>query len=115
MQHSDTAGTDLWRQFMGVFAEAAALHAPGNRPHGAGHVCVVPERGELSQLPEKWEKDAQHASHVIYHHGTPVGWVSICDGKWVVPPEFYSPTTTGVQNRIRARLGEGNYRTVPIG
>lgn len=114
IKHSDNAGTEQWRLFMDVFAEAAALHVPGNRPRGAAYVTVVPASGEMSQLPEEWEADARHASHVIYHYGTPVAWISILDGKWVVPPDFYSPTTSGVQSRIMARLG-GNFRTTPIG
>ena len=113
LKHTDTAGTELWRQYMDVLKAGSAADSPGQRPRGAAQVAAFPENGALSELPEEWEADASHASHIVYHYGTPVAWVDGRDGTWVVPDENYSPTTSGVQNRIRARLREGSYRTVP--
>lgn len=114
-KHSDTAGTELWRQYMDVLKAGSAAGAPGPRPRGAVAVGAYPAEGQVSQLPAEWEADASHASHVVYHYGTPVAWVDGRDGVWVVPDEFYSASTSGVQNRIRARLGDGHYRTVTTG
>lgn len=113
-RHTDNAGMEIWRQYMDVLRAARADDGPGRRPRGADMACAAPLSGEVSQLPEWWEADAAYASHVVYHYGTPVAFVDSRDGRWVVPDVHYSPTTSGVQNRIRARLGDGNYRTAPL-
>ena len=45
-----------------------------------------------------------HATHVVYHYGTPVAWIDGRDGGWVVPDEDYSPMTSGVQTRAAELL-----------
>lgn len=109
----NNAGTETWQQYMDALRSAGAVDYPGQRPWGAAQVSAYPVNGEVSQLPEVWKRDAGHASHVIYHHGTPVAWIDGRDGGWVVPPVSYSPTTSGVQNRIKARLDGRTYRTKP--
>lgn len=114
LRHSDNAGTELWRQYQEVLRAASAADQPGSRPTGANKVTATPANGELSQLSPEWEAEAEYASHVIYHYGTPIAWIDVRDGVWVVPPVTYSPGTTGAQNRILARLGERlPYRTEP--
>jgi hypothetical protein len=115
LRHSDNAGTELWRQYQDVLRAASAADQPGTLPTGASKVTATPAGGELSQLPPEWQKEAAHASHVIYHYGTPIAWIDVRDNVWVVPPEKYSPGTTGAQNRIRDRLGNTPYRTAPVG
>jgi hypothetical protein len=112
MRHSDNAGTETWKLYMDVLRSAGAEGA-GHRPRGAAAVGPYPVSGEVSQLPEVWKRDAEYASYVVYHYGTPVAWVDSRDGGWVVPPESYSPTTTGVQNRISARLEGVGFRVKP--
>jgi hypothetical protein len=113
MRHSDNAGTEIWKQYMDALRAGGAVDHPGQKPRGASAVSPFPMNGEVSQLPLIWEDDAEHASHVIYHHGTPVAWIDGRDNGWVIPPESYSPTTSGVQNRIRARLERIGYRHKP--
>jgi hypothetical protein len=106
-----TVGTAAWRYFQDVVT-AGRGGTNGRLPRGGVAVSAFPT-DDSSQLPGWWAEEVQHASHVVYHYGTPVAWLDERDGVWVVPDVHYSPTTTGVQNRIRAAVVNmgGTYRT----
>ena len=101
------SGNTAWRELMNVI-EAGRGGGDGRVPRG-GHAVGASPTEPMTQLPEAWDTDVQSATHVVYHYGTPIAWRD-ADG-WVVPEKFYSPSTTGVQNRIRNHLGAGNFRT----
>lgn len=103
------AGTVQWREFMAVI-EAGRGGEYGRVPRG-GHAVGANPTEELTWLPAEWDADTAHATHVVYHYGTPVAWIDGRDGGWVVPDESYTPMTSGVQNRIREHIGAGKYRT----
>ncbi|MBD3004563.1 hypothetical protein [Streptomyces sp. 5-10] len=113
MKRNAVAGNSQWQTFM-VVIEAGRGGGTGRLPRGGAQFGAAPVPGELSQLPQEWDKEIAHASHVGYHYGTPIVWLDERDGLWVIPDEFYSPQTSGVQNRIREYLGEGNYRTASL-
>jgi hypothetical protein len=96
-------GNRVWQDYVRVLREAMALEAEGNRPRGAGQVSAVPSAG-TNQLPAEWESHVQYASHVIYHHATPIAWISESTGQWVVPDVKYGQQTSTVQKRIRSAL-----------
>lgn len=106
------AGNHQWRVFMGAI-EAGMDGEYGRKPRGGLQVGANPT-SNLTQLPEQWDADASHASHVVYHYGTAVAWIDGRDGVWVIPPVTYSPQTSGVQNRIREYLGSGFRTTVKV-
>ncbi|MER6605742.1 hypothetical protein ABT282_07455 [Streptomyces sp. NPDC000927] len=111
MKRNAPAGNAQWREFLAVL-EAGRGGNGGRLPRGGAQVGPAPASDEpLSQLPEEWDGEVAHASLIVYHYGTPVAWVDGRDGGWVVPNEDYSPQTSGVQNRIRAHLGENGYRS----
>lgn len=107
------AGTEQWRAFIAVI-DAGRGGGRSHVPRGGLAVGANPTE-ELTWLPEEWDTDASHATHVVYHYGTPVAWIDGRDGGWVVPEVDYTPTTSGVQNRIRKHIGAGNYRTTVKG
>jgi len=100
-------GTESWRDYVRVLREAMALDSSGNRPRGAGQVGPVPEPGQ-SALPDEWADSVERATHVIYHHATPIAWIDGSGGEWVVPAVKYGPQTSSAQNRIRAALEHYN-------
>lgn len=104
MKRNAAAGTVQWREFMAVI-EAGRGGEYGRVPRGGLAVGANPTE-PMTQLPEEWDTDTAHASHVVYHYGTPVAWIDGRDGRWVVPEVNYSPQTSGVQNRIREHLGD---------
>ncbi len=101
------SGNVAWREFMNVI-DAGRGGGCGRVPRGGLAVGANPTEA-MTQLPGEWDADVIHASHVIYHYGTPIAWRDGRDGGWVVPDLFYSAMTSGVQNRIREHLG--NFRT----
>lgn len=101
-------GTATWQELQRVIT--AGRGEFGRLPRGAASLGASPT-GEPNQLPEEWRTDVSHASHVVYHYGTPVAWVDSRDGGWVVPAVKYSASTSGCQNRIRAALTD--YREAP--
>jgi hypothetical protein len=113
IKRNAAAGTEQWRSFMAVI-EAGRGGSDGRVPRGGLAVGANPVE-PLTQLPEEWDADTAHATHVVYHYGTPVAWIDGRDGGWVVPPVDYSPMTSGVQNRIRNHIGAGKYRTTVKG
>ncbi|GAA4100962.1 hypothetical protein [Actinomadura miaoliensis] len=66
--------------------------------------------GSTGRLPLAWARrydDDRRSSGIIYtvrSYATPIAWVR-ADGRMVVPPVTYSPTTTRHQNLCRAWLG----------
>lgn len=98
-------GNESWQIFQNVITA-------GRGRSGGGQLSAFPT-DEPSQLPAAWENDVANASHVIYHHGTPVAWIDGRDGTWVIPDKSYSPTTSGCQKRIRDAVG--SYRETPQG
>jgi hypothetical protein len=96
-------GDDRWREYVRVLRAAMALDGPGNRPRGADQVGAVPMPGE-SMLPGEWGDKVFWATHVIYHHATPIAWIDGSGGEWVVPGVSYGPQTSAAQKRIRAAL-----------
>jgi len=106
------SGNIAWREFMNVI-EAGRGGEYGRVPRGGLAVGANPTK-PTTQLPEEWDADVEHATHVVYHYGTPVAWIDGRNGGWVVPEVNYSPQTSGVQNRIREYLGAGFRTTVKI-
>jgi hypothetical protein len=96
-------GSEAWREYVRVLREAMALEETGNRPRGANQVGAVPAAGE-NLLPAEWADKVAWATHVIYHHATPIAWIDASGGDWVVPDVKYGPQTSSVQNRIRSSL-----------
>lgn len=106
------SGNIAWRELMNVI-EAGRGGEYGRVPRGGLAVGANPTK-PTTQLPEEWDADVEHASHIVYHYGTPIAWIDGRNGGWVVPDEFYSASTTGVQNRIREYLGSGFRTTVKV-
>lgn len=107
------SGTPEWRAFMAVI-EAGRGGQYGRVPRG-GHGVGANPTSEFTRLPEEWDADVSHATHVVYHFGTPVAWLDGRRNTWVIPPVDYTPQTTGVQNRIREHIGAGNYCEIITG
>lgn len=103
-------GTGTWQEFQRVI-NAGRGGSYGRLPRGAAQLGASPT-GEPNQLPREWAADVEHASHVVYHYGTPVAWIDVRDGAWVVPDVKYTASTSGCQNRIREVLTE--YREAPF-
>lgn len=102
------AGNAVWQEFQRVLMK-------GREVRGGAHLNGTPTLGTGSQLPDEWSADVAHASHVVYHYGTPVAWIDGVDHGWVVPEVTYSATTTGCQNKIREALGgREKFRAVPV-
>jgi hypothetical protein len=77
--------------------------------HGAMRaVTYAPD--STGRLPAQWAhryRDDQHTPGIVYavvSYATPIAWVRV-DGRTVVPPVTYSPTTTRHQNLCLAWLG----------
>jgi hypothetical protein len=104
-----TIGTGTWQELQHVINMGRG-GSDGRLPRGAAQLGASPT-GDPNRLPEEWRKDIEHASHVVYHYGTPVAWIDSRDGGWVVPDVKYTPSTSGCQNRIREALAE--YRETP--
>lgn len=104
-----SVGTGTWQELQRVISMGRG-GSGGRKPRGAAALGATPT-DEPNRLPDEWRTDVSHASHVIYHYGTPVAWIDNRDGGWVVPAVDYSPTTSGCQKRIREAIGE--YRETP--
>lgn len=77
----------------------------GNSMHGE------PSNGRVSfgQLPAEYHPSVTSADYVIYSYVTPIAWRLRGDGRWHVPAERYSVTTSKQQGKVRTAL---NYNGV---
>src|SRR5690606_19284547 len=95
-------GTATWQELQRVIT--AGRGEFGRLPRGAASLGASPT-GEPNQLPEEWRTDVSHASHVVYHYGTPVAWVDSRDGGWgSVPYGGAKPAPGGVAAGCFQRL-----------
>lgn len=104
-------GNGVWRDFQNM-VKMGRGESYGKLPRG-GAQCGATPTDEPSQLPDAWAREIPHASHVVYHYGTPVAWRDERDGEWAIPAVQYSVTSTACQNRLRRAAG--TFRAEPLG
>jgi hypothetical protein len=65
---------------------------------------IVGNPDTLGELPPEWRHafPRTHVDYTILSYSTPIAWLT--EGRWIMPPVTYSPTTTQHQGVLRAWL-----------
>jgi hypothetical protein len=70
---------------------------------GAMEGVKNPSPNDYGRLSQEWRKSFGGADYAVFSYATPIAWRTA--GRWVIPADGYSTTTTAHQNKIRTAVG----------